>query len=755
MLEQPVFKPHFHVETIPKEGVFLLTEHGHTVLTGRLYECVVPFIDGNRTSDDICDNLTDKLSAAEVYYTLNLLEKKGYIIEGKGLASSGTTASWTANGIDPAEAVVRLKLKKITVKSFGDFPVEPFFAVLKEHGITISDDGEFGVVLTDEYLRTDLNECNNEFIKQKKPWMIIKPVGLEIFVGPVFIPQKTGCWKCLSHRYILNREVERFVMGKQGYQEYFAPSKAYTPATIRIACGMAAQEISNWLVNEDNHSLNGRMISVDTRTWKTTTHILTQRPQCTACGEEFTKKDNSRPEPLKLQDCKASFTKDGGYRIRNPQETIEKYSHLVSPVTGIVNLLERDTRLDSSVHVYMAGHNYAIRHDSLASLKQGLRNMSAGKGVSEAQAKASALCEAIERNSGIFEGYEKRIAASFSELGSQAIHPNKCMLFSDKQYRERKEINDRKSKFNFVPERYDDPNLKIEWTPVWSLTDETFKYLSTQHMYYKYIYPDGKRNPVYALACSNGAASGNSLEEAILQGFFELVERDSVALWWYNMLQPAGVDITSFDEPYFAELAAYYKRMNRNIWVLDITSDLDIPAFAALSRRTDQEAERIIFGLGCHLDARLAVQRAMTEMNQSLPHVLSVFNEDGDTNPDFGDSEAVDWWKNSTCNNQPYLMPDENRKIKCQADYSRDYSEDILENIQLCQKIVEHQGMEMLVMDQTRPDIGVPVAKVIVPGVRHFWARFAPGRLYDVPVKMGWIDRPLQEEDLNPIPIFF
>jgi ribosomal protein S12 methylthiotransferase accessory factor len=63
--------------------------------------------------------------------------------------------------------------------------------------------------------------------------------------------------------------------------------------------------------------------------------------------------------------------------------------------------------------------------------------------------------------------------------------------------------------------------------------------------------------------------------------------------------------------------------------------------------------------------------------------------------------------------------------------------------------------MEVLVLDQTRPDIGMPVVKVIVPGLRHFWARYAPGRLYNVPVAMGWLDNPLPEEELNPIPVFF
>jgi len=61
--------------------------------------------------------------------------------------------------------------------------------------------------------------------------------------------------------------------------------------------------------------------------------------------------------------------------------------------------------------------------------------------------------------------------------------------------------------------------------------------------------------------------------------------------------------------------------------------------------------------------------------------------------------------------------------------------------------------MEFLVLDQTRPDIGMPVVRVIVPGLRHFWPRFAPGRLYDVPVRMGHRDRPLAESDLNPAPV--
>jgi ribosomal protein S12 methylthiotransferase accessory factor len=46
------------------------------------------------------------------------------------------------------------------------------------------------------------------------------------------------------------------------------------------------------------------------------------------------------------------------------------------------------------------------------------------------------------------------------------------------------------------------------------------------------------------------------------------------------------------------------------------------------------------------------------------------------------------------------------------------------------------------------------VVKVIVPGLRHFWRRTAPGRLYDVPVKMGWLKESKKEDELNPVSIF-
>lgn len=115
---------------------------------------------------------------------------------------------------------------------------------------------------------------------------------------------------------------------------------------------------------------------------------------------------------------------------------------------------------------------------------------------------------------------------------------------------------------------------------------------------------------------------------------------------------------------------------------------------------------------------------------------------------------AIEWWKSAKGSHLPYLLPDEQTVPKVYADYPQLASDDLLEDVQLCQKIVEKNGLEMLVLDQTRPDIGLRVAKVIVPGMRHMWKRLGSGRLYDVPVKMGWLQQPLTEAQLNPYPIW-
>ena len=420
----------------------------------------------------------------------------------------------------------------------------------------------------------------------------------------------------------------------------------------------------------------------------------------------------------------------------------------MSPITGVVRTLAAVTRPDDTiVHVFAAGHNSAQRLEKLADLKMSLRNASAGKGASEAQAKVSALCEAIERFSGEVAGDEIRIRKAWKDWApGEAIHPNTVMGYSQTQYDERTLWNARESRFNVVPDPLADER-PIDWTPVWSLSERRRKHLPTQLLYYG-AGATLEDAATLSVGCSNGAASGNTLEEAILQGFFELVERDAVALWWYNRLPKRGVATETFGDPYLPKIARHYREhFKRETWALDLTSDLGIPVFVAVSRLTEGPQERILFGLGAHLDARIALQRAYAEMNQM---VVICSAEDGGIDS----GETLSWLRTATLANQPYLAPDAGCPPVRFEDFPLQHSGDPGTDIGHCRSIVEGLGLEMLVLDQTRAVAGMPVAKVIVPGLRHFWARFAPGRLYDVPVAMGWLERPLTEAELNPIPIF-
>jgi ribosomal protein S12 methylthiotransferase accessory factor len=423
---------------------------------------------------------------------------------------------------------------------------------------------------------------------------------------------------------------------------------------------------------------------------------------------------------------------------------------LVSPITGIISHLKKVEQ--GVAFVYNAGHNFAFKIDSLSALKKNMRSASSGKGMTEIQAKTSALCEGIERYSGMYSGREYSVRDSYKgSLVTDKIHPNDCMLYSDKQYADRELWNSKKSRFNWVPEQFDEDSI-INWTPVWSLTHKKFKYLPTQYVYYDAPLGDvsGRR---LAPASSNGNATGNTFEEAILQAFFELVERDCVALWWYNRLNKPLVDIESFNDPSMMRLVDFYKSINREVWVLDLTSDLGIPCFVALSRIQDSVDEQIFFGFGCHFDARIGVSRAIAEMSQMLG-IAGITGKKVPLSASVDDPETVDWFNNATLEREPYLKPSESEPIRRMGDYPKISSGNLLKDILKCNEIVSSKGMEMLVVDQTRTEAGMPAAKVIVPGLVHFWARYKPGRLYNVPVQMGWLKKPKLENEMNPTLMF-
>ena len=750
LVEAPALAPHLEFQPIGDRQVLLVSETFNTLLRGQIHCDLLPLLDGRRTHRDLVAALDGKHPARDIHAALLALAARGYVVSGEYDMERGRAAYWSALGASPRWAEQRLGASTVAVAGDAGRLARRLDALGVAGG---ADAPVLSVTVCADYLDVRHAALNRRHLESGTPWMLVKPNGVRPLFGPVFRPAETGpCWACLAYRLRGHQEIHNFLRNL-GAESSAVLHRAAEPAVLEAVCGLVAAEIAKWLVLGDAAPIHERAITLDATSFESAQHPAMRRPQCLACGDAALYRADRPAEPVRLRSSPKNISNSGGERSVSPEETIARYRHLISPVSGVVTWVTRTTdETDPWLHVYWAGNNYALRSRKLSTLQRSLRSKSAGKGSTPRQSEASALCEAIERYSGAFHGDEircRRRFADFEQEGqSTAIPPNDVQLFSDRQLDDAERLNARGHPYNHVPARLD-PEAEIDWSPVWSLTEGRHRYLPTAILYGMAAEEGSQPN---LKADTNGCAAGNTLEEAILQGFFELVERDAFAIWWYNRLRLPEVDLASFGDEYLASAHGYYRRLRREMWVLDATSDLGIPVFVAVSRRTDKQEEDILYSAGAHTDPHIAALRAVCELNQGLlwPGIGGADNGTGNT---VDDPMTRWWWRNGRLAEHPYLAPDPGLPRRGPSDYTAPATADTREDVERCRALVEARGMDLLVLNQTRPDIGMPVARVVVPGMRHFWERFAPGRLFDVPVAMGRRDSPLAEAQLNPVPV--
>ncbi|MTI32497.1 TOMM precursor leader peptide-binding protein [Xanthovirga aplysinae] len=733
------------MERINKESVLLVSENTSVMLSNASHTTVLEEIANNKlTIDELLLKLMDRIPAHLIFQIINELEKKGYITDGETSFSDAQNAYWETLGFNTKRLENIFYEKKISLQSIGEIDPSEFLNACEESGIQIDQKSSLHIVLTDDYNHKELNQINKKFRESKKPWLLVKPHGTELLIGPFFVSGKTGCWECLKHRLDLNQPEKSFYQSLKKKEDGPRRPTIGHPSSTNIALNIAVLEIIKFLYSESDHRLVGKILQMTTQSMKTTFHTLVKRPQCKVCGNE--KIIKKKPTAIHLKKDTSINNKLGGYRLHSHETTFEKYKHHVSNLTGIIPSLKAYQKDGTTlIHNYSSGRNLALQSTSLFWLNQHMRSGNGGKGKTALQAKTGALCEAIERYSLMYHGQNYRIKSSLSEL-KEGIHPNSCMNFSKKQYEQREEINAKNTKFYAMTPIPFDEEEEMDWTPIYSITNNSFKYLPSCYCYAQYPARDELR--LYAYPDSNGSAAGNTLEEAILQGFLELVERDAVAIWWYNRIKRPMVDLKKANNPYITSILEYYRSINRSLTVLDITTDMGIPVFVAISHSLEpKQPDKILYGFGAHLDANIALERSIIELNQLLPIVTGeiILTKD----PVF-----VDWLNHATLEENDFMLPLENEVKNIATDYPKLCEPNLYDSVQFCVNAAKRNQMETLVLDLTQPDIEMPVVKVMVPGLRHFWKRTAPGRLYDVPVKMGWLNEPLKEEELNPIGIF-
>lgn len=718
------------------EGVFIFGDNGYRFLASPTAAHVVRgmlAVAGDRAA--VAHHLRGRLPEEGVHRVLDQMIAEGVAVEQPAGSESDADldARYAAVDLDvPAGVIARvLGEKSVVVRSHAD-GTGVLVAALEDLGVRVRDDGDLTIVHVRDMLDPGLDDISRTMLREGRNWLLVRTEGRRVWLT-LFVPGG-ACWHCLAQRLRTNRRAETYVEDIVG--QAVPPVAGPVPAaTLQLAGQRVAGEVVRWLVTGRSDAA-GVLVTIDVANWKQERHVVSRLVHCPACGEP---PDASQPpDPPVLQPRPKSGGGENGSRTMPAGEAFARCAHHISPLTGVVRDLRRlDSGAGDLTQTYAIAHPLAYRIDSLRKLEYNERHQSFGKGRTPEQAMASALFEGIERFSGVWREGIYRVHATLGELGADAVSPASLLLYSARQYHRRHQTNATCiDPVLYVPEPFDEGQA-IDWVPAWSLTHMRWRYVPAAYAYYD-VYP-----PVpFCVPNSNGCAAGMTLEEAIVQGFLELAERDALSVWWYNRLQRPGVDLDSFDDPYFTMLHAYYARLGRRLWMLDLTHDLGVPAFAALSRR-ETGAPGWIMGFGCHLDAHVAAGRALTEVSQLLPAVA---------HDEAAGSDAAAWHQTASEAEHPYLVPvDGARRVA--AAFANRASDDLRDDVRTCVALAAAQGLEVLVIDQTHPDLRVPVVRVMCPGLVPHWRRLGGDRLYEVPVRMGWRDVPLGEDEMNPLTI--
>jgi len=740
----PVFSAGCRAHLIGDERVLVLGPQRRLLLRGRAHASVVALIDGRSSDGQIVSALAGRLSPAVIQLALARLADRGLIVHAAPDSVGPPPVRPQLCGDVLAQTVLPRPSELRCVGIGVEGSIVARLATAVAENVAGSDRGEsrrnstsdvvtapgLMVAVVDDYLRPALDQLADRCRADGCGLLPIRGAGPEWWLGPYCDGAGAGpMWRLFGQRLRANRrdDVDSLRLGAT-FPLYGEPEPEPEPeASDAVAEGVAhaAEIIERTLRGDPPASIVDAVCVLDRRHGSSTTHriaVVADPParRCPGFGQRL---------PVLRLTRDRSHADGDGRRSRSPEATFARMAPLISPITGVVAGLER-LPAPAGTHVYAASGTLEWPVPDTGDGRPTFRRGALGKGLSDVQARVSCVGEAIELVSASFTGDEPRRRARWREVHEIAIHPHELLLISDAQRAEaaRHPVN---AAWDGVPAPLDERHA-IEWVPLHSLGSGGTRWLPAAYCYLDYADPDYPAPP-YSVANANGCATGNTLEEAILQGLLELIERDACALWWYSRARRPGIDLDSFGDPRLTAIRDAHAALGRTLAVLDLRCDTGVPVVAAVACDL-ADGTPLATGRGCHLDPATAILDAVTELSQ-----VSAVGGPVDHPPVKGATAAA----------RPHLLPDRSAAVQA-SDLPPTPGIDVCEAIESCVQMLARLGHEALVLDTTRPDIGFPSVRVIVPGLRPLLRRLAPGRLYDVPVALGWVSGKLREDELNP-----
>jgi YcaO-like protein with predicted kinase domain len=226
---------------------------------------------------------------------------------------------------------------------------------------------------------------------------------------------------------------------------------------------------------------------------------------------------------------------------------------------------------------------------------------------------------------------------------------------------------------------------------------------------------------------TNGLASGNRFPEAVRHGLCELIERDATSLW--RQMPPREqearrLSLATVDDPKSLAILELLANAELDVAVWDITTDVGAPTLQCYV--VDRAGESGHFGIGaaCHPTREIALLRTILEAAQVRTTYIIGAREDIEP----GDYDPATLRRRNA----------EARALMAKREGGRDFRSVPTRRFETAEAQVEHLldrlrliGLKQAIaVDLTRPEIGIPVARMVVPGLEgfdHFPAHYAPG----------------------------
>lgn len=229
---------------------------------------------------------------------------------------------------------------------------------------------------------------------------------------------------------------------------------------------------------------------------------------------------------------------------------------------------------------------------------------------------------------------------------------------------------------------------------------------------------------------SCGLASGNDLAEATLHALCEIIERDALTMWWAPDTPDYQHSMIAGDSVIDETCRGLLHRLDDaglDVFLWDVTSDLEIPVFQACVVEREQLPEWRSFGpcwgYGCHPDPAIALSRAITEAAQSRVTVIVSSRDDNYNRQYVSQNDPAVTLSARTL----FGAVEPVRRFEDRASVNTGAVEG---NLAAVLDAVRRTGTgPVACVDLTKPEFGIPVVKAIAPGLEFYslFIGYTPG----------------------------